>query len=197
MSSTPAPPQLRAATSRRPARPRLKPSARAVVGRGCLSVAFLRCRRGSNGQGRRPRGPRSSRAAGRMRACRVAATGGEDDGGGGCGVELNVVEEDVLRSRSVYCDQCRVVGWSGHPVCGKRYHFIIENDSIQMAGRRRTCCLRSCPGSRGPRRSKAARCACRTGGLGPPTMLLEGAEAADERIQSARGGLAWWSGHGH
>jgi hypothetical protein len=37
---------------------------------------------------------------------------GEDDGGGGggCGVELNVVEEDVLRSRSVYCDQCRVVG---------------------------------------------------------------------------------------
>ncbi|KAM0862899.1 hypothetical protein ACQ4PT_044978 [Festuca glaucescens] len=65
---------------------------------------------------------------------------GEDDGGGG--VELNVVEEDVLRSRSVYCDQCRVVGWSGHPVCGKRYHFIIENDSIQMAGRRRTCCFR-------------------------------------------------------
>jgi hypothetical protein len=38
---------------------------------------------------------------------------GDDDGGngaGGCGVELNVVEEDVLRSRSVYCDQCRVVG---------------------------------------------------------------------------------------
>jgi hypothetical protein len=33
-----------------------------------------------------------------------------------------------------------VAGWSGHPVCGKRYHFIIEND--QMAGRRRTCCLR-------------------------------------------------------
>ncbi|VAH66676.1 unnamed protein product [Triticum turgidum subsp. durum] len=37
---------------------------------------------------------------------------------------------------------CAVAGWSGHPVCGKRYHFIIENDSIQMAGRRRTCCLR-------------------------------------------------------
>ena len=72
---------------------------------------------------------------------RVGEEGPEEDGGG-CGVELNVVEEDVLRSRSVYCDQCRVVGWSGHPVCGKRYHFIIENDSIQMAGRRRTCCLR-------------------------------------------------------
>ncbi|MQL83399.1 hypothetical protein Taro_015899 [Colocasia esculenta] len=44
-------------------------------------------------------------------------------------VDLDVVEEDVARSRSVYCDQCRVVGWSGHPVCGKRYHFIIRNDS--------------------------------------------------------------------
>ncbi|VAH66678.1 unnamed protein product [Triticum turgidum subsp. durum] len=75
------------------------------------------------------------------RPLRVGEEGPEEDGGG-CGVELNVVEEDVLRSRSVYCDQCRVVGWSGHPVCGKRYHFIIENDSIQMAGRRRTCCLR-------------------------------------------------------
>ncbi|KAL6268900.1 hypothetical protein ACE6H2_025811 [Prunus campanulata] len=40
---------------------------------------------------------------------------------------LDVVEEDVTRSRrSVYCDQCRVVGWSGHPVCKKRYHFIIR-----------------------------------------------------------------------
>lgn len=41
---------------------------------------------------------------------RVGEDGEEDGGGGGCGVELNVVEEDVLRSRSVYCDQCRVVG---------------------------------------------------------------------------------------
>ncbi|XVF29809.1 hypothetical protein REPUB_Repub16aG0003100 [Reevesia pubescens] len=41
---------------------------------------------------------------------------------------LYVVEEDVTRSfRSVYCDQCRVVGWSGHPVCRKRYHFIIRS----------------------------------------------------------------------
>lgn len=40
---------------------------------------------------------------------RVGEEGAEEDGGG-CGVELNVVEEDVLRSRSVYCDQCRVVG---------------------------------------------------------------------------------------
>ncbi|KAK6246699.1 zinc finger protein [Theobroma cacao] len=41
---------------------------------------------------------------------------------------LYIVEEDVTRSsRSVYCDQCRVVGWSGHPVCRKRYHFIIRS----------------------------------------------------------------------
>ncbi|GMI88677.1 hypothetical protein like AT1G33420 [Hibiscus trionum] len=43
-------------------------------------------------------------------------------------VPLYVIEEDVTRSsRSVYCDQCRVVGWSGHPVCKKRYHFIIKS----------------------------------------------------------------------
>ncbi|KAB8933552.1 hypothetical protein FH972_026839 [Carpinus fangiana] len=45
-------------------------------------------------------------------------------------VTLYVVEEDVTGStrRSIYCDQCRVVGWSGHPVCRKRYHFIIRRE---------------------------------------------------------------------
>ncbi|XP_076942343.1 PHD finger protein At1g33420-like [Bidens hawaiensis] len=47
---------------------------------------------------------------------------------------LDVVEEDVMRSRSVYCDQCRVVGWSGNPVCGKRYHFIIKSDGTSISG---------------------------------------------------------------
>ncbi|XP_026446219.1 PHD finger protein At1g33420-like [Papaver somniferum] len=42
-------------------------------------------------------------------------------------VTLDVVEEDVPKSRSVYCDNCKVVGWSGHPVCAKRYHFIIRS----------------------------------------------------------------------
>ncbi|EOA37671.1 hypothetical protein CARUB_v10012280mg [Capsella rubella] len=43
-------------------------------------------------------------------------------------ISLDVVEEDVTRSsRSVYCDHCRVVGWSSHPVCRKRYHFIIRS----------------------------------------------------------------------
>ncbi|XWS24679.1 hypothetical protein CRYUN_Cryun27aG0003200 [Craigia yunnanensis] len=89
-------------------------------------------------------------------------------------VALYVVEEDVTRSsRSVYCDQCRVVGestrllhptglsrvrsswaclhsvpvlsWSSHPVCRKRYHFII----------------RSCPDCANPLHiSESRRCKC-------------------------------------
>ncbi|XP_050234524.1 PHD finger protein At1g33420-like [Mercurialis annua] len=43
---------------------------------------------------------------------------------------LDIVEEDVTTTtsitRSAYCNQCRVVGWSGHPVCTKRYHFMIR-----------------------------------------------------------------------
>ncbi|GLT26666.1 hypothetical protein SLA2020_017150 [Shorea laevis] len=53
---------------------------------------------------------------------------------------LDVVEEDVARSRSVYCDQCRVVGWSGNPVCSKRYHFIIKADGNSIGG-----CQKPCP----------------------------------------------------
>ncbi|KAF7820609.1 PHD finger protein [Senna tora] len=52
---------------------------------------------------------------------------------------LDVIEEDVARSRSVYCDQCRVVGWSGHPVCGKRYHFIIKADGSSIGGYHKPC----------------------------------------------------------
>ncbi|CAI9090444.1 OLC1v1025220C1 [Oldenlandia corymbosa var. corymbosa] len=52
---------------------------------------------------------------------------------------LDVVEEDVTRSRSVYCDQCRVVGWSSNPVCTKRYHFIIKADGNSIAGYNKQC----------------------------------------------------------
>ncbi|ESW15920.1 hypothetical protein PHAVU_007G114100 [Phaseolus vulgaris] len=52
---------------------------------------------------------------------------------------LDVVQEDVARSRSVYCDQCRVFGWSGHPVCGKRYHFIIKADGSSIGGYHKPC----------------------------------------------------------
>ncbi|RDX67891.1 PHD finger protein, partial [Mucuna pruriens] len=55
-------------------------------------------------------------------------------------VALDIVEEDVTRSRtSVYCDQCRVVGWSGHPVCRKRYHFIIRAASSAIEAYQRPC----------------------------------------------------------
>ncbi|KAJ7975546.1 PHD finger protein family [Quillaja saponaria] len=52
---------------------------------------------------------------------------------------LDIIEEDVSRSRSVYCDQCRVVGWSGHPVCAKRYHFIIKADGNSIGGYHKPC----------------------------------------------------------
>ncbi|KAK8946920.1 PHD finger protein [Platanthera zijinensis] len=57
-------------------------------------------------------------------------------------IELDVVEEDMTRSKSVYCDQCRVVGWSGHPVCRKRYHFIIRNNVNPSSayGHKCPCC---------------------------------------------------------
>ncbi|XP_059656238.1 PHD finger protein At1g33420-like [Cornus florida] len=52
---------------------------------------------------------------------------------------LDVVEEDVATSRSIYCDQCRVVGWSGNPVCAKRYHFIIKADGGSIGGYNKSC----------------------------------------------------------
>ncbi|CAL5212062.1 unnamed protein product [Lathyrus oleraceus] len=55
-------------------------------------------------------------------------------------VTLDIVEEDVTCSRStVYCDQCRVVGWSGHPVCRKRFHFIIRSGSDAVEAYQRPC----------------------------------------------------------
>ncbi|CAI0555967.1 unnamed protein product [Linum tenue] len=55
-------------------------------------------------------------------------------------VALDVVEEDVTRSSaSVYCNQCRVVGWSNHPVCRKRYHFIIRANGSPSDGFQKLC----------------------------------------------------------
>ncbi|KAK4741710.1 hypothetical protein SAY87_025298 [Trapa incisa] len=54
-------------------------------------------------------------------------------------VYLDIIEEDVARSRSVYCDQCRVVGWSDHPVCRTRYHFIIKADGSPLGGYPKPC----------------------------------------------------------
>ncbi|XP_068652030.1 PHD finger protein At1g33420-like [Aristolochia californica] len=69
----------------------------------------------------------------------VETSGGADSSSPAPIVSLDVVEEDVTRSRSVYCDQCRVVGWSGHPVCGKRYHFIIRSDNRSVDGHQQAC----------------------------------------------------------
>ncbi|CAH9070910.1 unnamed protein product [Cuscuta epithymum] len=66
-----------------------------------------------------------------------------ESGGGGdaspAAVFLDIVEEDVARSRSVYCDHCRVVGWSNNPVCAKRYHFIIKADGNSIGGHSKSC----------------------------------------------------------
>ncbi|KAI4320130.1 hypothetical protein MLD38_033641 [Melastoma candidum] len=60
-------------------------------------------------------------------------------------VLLRVVEEDVTRSSSVYCDQCRVVGWSGHPVCRKRYHFILRAEDDPSTSTNHVDESRPCP----------------------------------------------------
>ncbi|KAJ4795310.1 PHD finger protein [Rhynchospora pubera] len=52
---------------------------------------------------------------------------------------LEVVEEDVARCWKIYCDHCRVVGWGRHPVCAKRYHFIIRNSDSQFKVCPRLC----------------------------------------------------------
>ncbi|GAB2287189.1 hypothetical protein Dimus_021573 [Dionaea muscipula] len=54
-------------------------------------------------------------------------------------VGLDLVEEEVARSRSVYCDHCRVVGWSGNPVCAKRFHFIVKGDGFSIGGNVKPC----------------------------------------------------------
>ncbi|XP_020519048.1 PHD finger protein At1g33420 isoform X2 [Amborella trichopoda] len=54
-------------------------------------------------------------------------------------ITLSIVEEDVRHSKYVYCDHCRVVGWSGHPVCAKRYHFIIRLDGESSGAYQKAC----------------------------------------------------------
>ncbi|XP_020106701.1 PHD finger protein At1g33420-like [Ananas comosus] len=69
----------------------------------------------------------------RLVTWRIAFRVGKMDGGfaqdAAAAVELDVVEEDVARSSKIYCEHCRVTGWSGHPVCRTRYHFIIRNNN--------------------------------------------------------------------
>ncbi|KAJ4799242.1 PHD finger protein [Rhynchospora pubera] len=93
----------------------------------------------------------------------------------GTEVELSVVDEDVVRSRSVYCDQCRVVGWSGHPVCAKRYHFIIRNESRTLPSCRGTSCVH-CGASMSVSESRCNTCKC-----GVPALV--GGEVEEQGLQ--------------
>ncbi|XP_037429476.1 PHD finger protein At1g33420-like [Triticum dicoccoides] len=56
-------------------------------------------------------------------------------------VVMDVVEEDVPRARRVHCDHCTVAGWSRHPVCVKKYHFIIRNEKMASCKTCRRCGL--------------------------------------------------------
>ncbi|XP_027333697.1 PHD finger protein MALE MEIOCYTE DEATH 1 [Abrus precatorius] len=42
---------------------------------------------------------------------------------------LYTLEEHVYHSSHPFCDHCRCVGWSGHFVSKRRYHFIIPMDN--------------------------------------------------------------------
>ncbi|XP_042373680.1 PHD finger protein At1g33420-like [Zingiber officinale] len=69
-------------------------------------------------------------------------------------VDLDVVEEDVSRSKRVYCDYCRIIGWSENPVCCTRYHFIIRNESSPTSFHQQ----RHCSHCRALRDLSALRC---------------------------------------
>ncbi|GAV72006.1 PHD domain-containing protein [Cephalotus follicularis] len=78
-------------------------------------------------------------------------------------VVVDIVEEDVTRStRSVYCNQCRVVGWSGNPVCRKRYHFIIraDNNSGGAAATAADGYHKTCPRCQNLLHLSESRCKC-------------------------------------
>ncbi|PNX95928.1 PHD finger protein male meiocyte death 1-like [Trifolium pratense] len=44
-------------------------------------------------------------------------------------VPFYTLEEQVYNSSHPFCDHCRCVGWSGHFVSKRRYHFIIPMDN--------------------------------------------------------------------
>ncbi|TKY49871.1 PHD finger protein [Spatholobus suberectus] len=68
---------------------------------------------------------------------------------------LDIIEENVIRTRSsIYCIQCRLFGWSEHPVCRKRYHFIIRADSSEPFQRPCSRCANPV------QLTEASRCKC-------------------------------------
>ncbi|KAL7003335.1 hypothetical protein U1Q18_004493 [Sarracenia purpurea var. burkii] len=62
----------------------------------------------------------------------------DDPNGSPTVVCLDVVD-DVARSRSVYYDQCRIVGWNGNSVRTKHYHLIIKAYGVSIGGYHKSC----------------------------------------------------------
>ncbi|BBN04671.1 PHD finger protein MS1/MMD1 [Marchantia polymorpha subsp. ruderalis] len=77
----------------------------------------------------------------------------------GAPISLYILEETPSLSPALHCDRCRVLGWAHHPVCRKRYHFIIGSVELEDSagvGKGRKLCLgcscvipastKTCPG---------------------------------------------------
>ncbi|KAG6543282.1 hypothetical protein Mapa_015196 [Marchantia paleacea] len=77
----------------------------------------------------------------------------------GAPISLYILEETPSFSPALHCDRCRVLGWAHHPVCRKRYHFIIGSVELEDSagvGKGRKLCLgcscvipastKTCPG---------------------------------------------------
>ncbi|KMZ61552.1 hypothetical protein ZOSMA_51G00430 [Zostera marina] len=51
-------------------------------------------------------------------------------------INMYILEKSPANSNSPLCRDCQVVGWSKHPVCKKRYHFIIPNHQPTISKKR-------------------------------------------------------------
>ncbi|KAL6976546.1 hypothetical protein U1Q18_025337, partial [Sarracenia purpurea var. burkii] len=69
---------------------------------------------------------------------RIGDLTADDPNGSPTVVCLDVVE-DVARSRSVYCEQCRIIGWNGNPMWAKHYHLIIKAYGVSIDGYHKSC----------------------------------------------------------
>ncbi|KAL3683929.1 hypothetical protein R1sor_001951 [Riccia sorocarpa] len=62
----------------------------------------------------------------------------------GVPLSLYILDEKPSLSPPLHCERCRVLGWSHHPVCRNRYHFIIASIELQESygvGKGRKLCL--------------------------------------------------------
>lgn len=84
------------------------------------------------------------------------------------GYTMRVFVEDVIHATCIHCDACRLAGWSHHPVCAKRVHFVMgveEKGNVHPIARTRKLCTacgrtiavssRTCPLCRSDTRNHA------------------------------------------